>query len=124
MTDRGGAAKLAASMRVLTQFARPGLRLAEPVTTVDGVPVLGRGTVLSRRHLRTLYDAGVRVVTVDDEPDMSPWEGVLEPDAFLAALEARFEPVAADRRMTALKDAVREVYLEFLAALPDTAERG
>lgn len=111
-------------MRVLTQFARPGLRLAAPIVTAEGLPVLGRGTVLTRRHLRGLYDGGVRVVTVEDEPDISPWESVLAPDVFLRGLALRFEPVAGDRRMTALHDAVRDIYLEFLDSLPEKVERG
>src|SRR5688572_25272580 len=111
-------------MRLLTQFARPGLHLAEPVVTADGLPVLGRGTILSRRHLRTLYDAGVRIITVVDEPDLAPWEAVLTPDAYLQALEARFSTVHGDRRMDALHDAVRDIYLEFLGNLPETADRG
>jgi hypothetical protein len=111
-------------MRILTQFARAGLTLAEPVVTVDGLPLLGRGTVLSHRHLRALYRAGVRAIQVVDDPDLSPWESVPTPDAFLRALEARFEPVAGDRRMAALKDAVRDVYLEFVASLSEVADRG
>lgn len=110
-------------MRILTQFARPGLRLAQPVETIDGLPLLGRGTELTRRHLRTLYEAGVRLITVADDPDLSPWESVPEIDAFLAALEDRFEPVAGDRRMAHLKDAVREVYVDFLLGLRERADR-
>lgn len=102
------------SIRLLTHVARPGARLAAPVMTPDGLPLLGRGTILAARHLAALNDLGVRTVEVEDDPRLGPWETVPEPEAWLQALESRFAPVAADRRMLALKDAVREVYLEYL----------
>lgn len=108
------------SVRVLTHIARPGVRLAVPVLTDDGKPLLGRGTVLAARHLGMLADLGVRTVEVEEDPRIGLWEMVPEPDAWLAALEERFATVSTDRRMVALKDAVREVYLDYLQSL----ERG
>ena len=98
-------------------MARPGVRLAQPVLSADGLPLLGRGTVLAARHLGVLNDLGVRTVEVEDDPRIGTWEIVPEPEAWLAALEARFFTVFADRRMMAMKDAVREVYLEYLQTL-------
>lgn len=105
------------SVRLLTHVARPGARLASPVMTPDGLPLLGRGTILGARHLAVLTDLGVRTVEVEDDPRLGLWEVVPEPEAWLAALESRFSTVAADRRMMALKDAVREVYLEYLGSV-------
>jgi hypothetical protein len=105
------------SVLLLTHVARPGARLARPVLTPDGLPLLGRGTVLGARHLGLLNDMGVRTVEVEDDPRLGPWEVVPEPDAWLSALEARFSTVSTDRRMVAMKDAVREVYLEYLRAV-------
>ncbi len=102
------------SVRVLTHIARAGLRLAAPVLTPDGLPLLGRGTVLAARHLSMLNDMGVRTVEVENDPRLGMWEVVPEPDVWLVALEARFSTVAHDRRMMALKDAVKEVYLDYL----------
>ena len=107
-------------MRVQTSMAREGLRLAQAVISWDGKILMGRGTRLERRHLVQLYDAGVRVLEVEDDAAVEPWEELLEADAFLKALEARFEPVRRDRRMGQLKGAVRDVYLGFLREL----ERG
>lgn len=102
------------SVRVLTHVARAGVRLAQPVLTPDGLPLLGRGTVLAARHLSLLNDMGVKTVEVENDPRLGLWEVVPEPDAWLAALEARFATVTHDRRMVALKDAVRDVYLDYL----------
>ena len=104
-------------VRLLTHIARPGARLAVPVLTPDGLPFLGRGTVLGARQLAALNDMGVRTVEVEDDPRLGLWEVAPEPDAWLAALESRFLTVQADRRMTALKDAVREVYLDYLKSV-------
>lgn len=104
-------------MRILTHFARPGLVLALPVTTKDGMPLLGRGTRLTQRHLRALYDDGVRTIDVDPEESLGSWDEIPEVPAFLRALETRFAPVAADRRMAEMKDAIRDVYLDYLAEI-------
>lgn len=104
-------------MRVLTALAPPDLILSRAITTADGMPLVGRGTRLRRRYLRMLHDEGVRVLECEDDPRVDPWIRIPEPDAYLRALDARFEPVEGDRRMMALKDAVRTVYLDFLDGL-------
>ncbi len=104
-------------MRVQTSMCHEGLRLAVAVCGPDGKLVLGKGTRLERRHLVELYDMGVQVVEVDDDVAIEPWEEVPEAHAFLRALDERFSTVAEDRRMTQLKDAVRDVYLDFLLDL-------
>lgn len=104
-------------MRVQTSMAKEGLRLATAVTGPDGKLLLGRGTRLERRHLVELYDMGVRVLEVEDDVTVEPWEEVPEPAGFLRALDQRFSSVSGDRRLAHLKDAVREVYLDFLLEL-------
>ncbi len=106
-------------MRVLTQLVRPGMELARAVVTPDGLPLLGRGTVLSRRHLRSLYIDGVRVLDVVDDGTLEAWERLPEVSAYGAALDARFAPVADDRRMQILKRAVKRVYVDFLLRIED-----
>jgi hypothetical protein len=104
-------------MRMLVPMARPGVRLGEAVLSADGLPLFGRGTELTRRHLRLMHEAGVRSVEVAPDPSIEPWQTVPETDAFLRALNERFAPVESDRRMMALKEAVRDVYLDFLLEL-------
>jgi hypothetical protein len=106
-------------MRILTQLARPGVTLAQAVVTADGLPLFGKGTQLTRRHLRSLYEDGVRVLRVVDDGTMEDWETVPEVPAYAAALDARFERVADDRDMQALKRAVKRVYVDFLLELED-----
>jgi len=64
-----------------------------------------------------LHDEGIKVVECEDDPRVEPWQRLPEPDAWLEALDARFRPVERDRRMMALKDAVKSVYLDFLIDL-------
>lgn len=104
-------------MRVQTSMCHEGLRLLVAVPGPDGKLLLGKGTRLERRHLVELYEMGVRVVEVEDDVSVEPWEEVPEAPAFLRALDERFEPVAGDRRMMQLKEAVRDVYLDFLLDL-------
>lgn len=104
-------------MRILLPMARPGVRLEQAVTSADGLPLLGRGTELARRHLRSLHEAGVRVVDVVPEPPVEPWQALPTADEWLRELDARFAPVEGDRRMVALKEAVRDVFLDFLIDL-------
>jgi len=104
-------------MRILTALAPPGLILARAITTPDGMPLVGRGTRLSRRYLRMLHDEGVRVIDCEEDHRVEPWIRIPEADAYLQALDARFEPVSSDRKMLALEDAVRGVYLDFLDGL-------
>ena len=105
------------TMRVLIYLARPALRLAEPIVTSDGMPLLGRGTRLTRRHLRRLYQTGVRIVEVDHDPDLNPWETIPSAAEYLEALDARFAPVAKNRHMMRLKETVCRVYLDHLKKL-------
>lgn len=101
-------------MRILTALARPGFVLEDAVITSDGMPLLGRGTRLTRRYLRMLHAEGIRVLDVVDDDSIESWERLPTPDQFLRQLDARFQPVERDRRTMALKDGVRAVYLDFL----------
>lgn len=104
-------------MRILTALARPGLELEDAVITADGMPLLGRGTRLRRRHLLMLHAEGIPVLEVVDDERIESWERLPTPDMFLRQLDARFRPVERDRRTMAFKDAVRAVYLDFLREL-------
>lgn len=104
-------------MRILTALAPPNLIAAEAITTDDGLPLVGRGTRLGRRYLRMLHDEGVAVLDCEDDPRVEPWIRIPEVDDYLRTLDARFRPAEGDKRMMALKDAVRGVYLDFLDGL-------
>jgi hypothetical protein len=108
---------LAAAMRILTDLARSGLELARPVTSDDGMPLLGRGTRLSERHLCHLHAAEVRVIDVADDGTVEDWEHLPTMDGFVDALDRRFAAHGAQRRMEVLKRAIRKTYLDFLLDL-------
>ena len=104
-------------MRILTPLAKPGLELAKPSISPDGKPLFGRGTRLARRHLRLLHEEGVRVLEVKSDVRVESWERIPDVDEFIRGLEDRFSTVEGDRRMDALKQAVQNVYLDFLFEL-------
>ncbi len=110
-------------MRVQTAMAREGLRLAEAIPDRDGRLLFGRGTELTQRRLVELYTMGVRVLEVEDDATIEPWEEAPEVDAWRQALEARFERVSRDKRMTALKTAVADVYEDFLLDLEASVDK-
>ncbi len=103
-------------MRVLTPLARPGLQLAEAINA-DGMPLFGKGTRLTRRYLRTLHDEGVRALKVEPDARIERWERVPDVNEFVTTLEQRFEEVKSDARMMLFKQAVADVYLDFLFEL-------
>jgi hypothetical protein len=103
-------------MRVLTPLARPGLRLAKPII-VDGRPLLGKGTALTRRYLRSLYSEGVHLLEVEPDARVQTWEQVPDVNEFVTELERRFSQVQSDPRMMMVKQAVADVYLDFLFEL-------
>jgi hypothetical protein len=89
------------------------LRLAKAISA-GGLPLFGKGTRLTRRYLRTLHDEGVRLVEVEPDAQVERWERVPDVNEFVMALEERFAEVKSDPRMRILKQAVADVYLDFL----------
>lgn len=104
-------------MRILTALAPPGVVASRAIAGLDGMPLVGRGTRLSQRYLRMLHDEGIRVIECEDDDRVEQWQRLPEVDAWLTALDQRFRPVESDRRMMALKDAVKSVYVDFLLDL-------
>lgn len=101
-------------MRIITAFAKPGLKLASAVCDPDGKPVMGKGTVLTRRRLAWLWEMEVSSIVVEHDPDVPDWAIVRRPEQYLRELKARFARVDGDKRMTRMKEAVRDTYLDFL----------
>jgi len=100
-------------MRILTPLARPGLQLAKAIN-VGGKPLFGKGTRLTRRHLRILHDEGFRALEVEPDARVERWERVPDVNEFVTTLEERFAEVAAEPRMKLFKQAVADIYLDFL----------
>ena len=107
------------AVRILTPLAQPGLILSRSVTAPGGKLLFGRGTVLTRRYLRVLHEEGLRVLDVENDTRIEPWERVPDVDEFVRGLEARFSRVKDDKRMGVLKQAIQGVYLDFLFELED-----
>ena len=74
---------------------------------------------MSRRHLQALHEEGVRVLDVQPDPRIEEWERIPDVDGFVRSLEHRFANVAKDRRMDVIKQAIKDVYLDFLFELGD-----
>jgi hypothetical protein len=78
------------AVRIHLQFATPQMRLARPITDVNGRLVAGVGTMLSARVVRVLRHMAVQSVLVEDAATLSAWEKVQTADEELAALRERF----------------------------------
>ena len=100
-------------MRVLTPLAKTGLILDAAVLS-EGQLLFGKGTRLTRRYLRVLHEEGIRFINVEGDVRIEPWERVPEVDEFVRQLDLRFADTENDRRMKMLKQAVKDVYLDFL----------
>jgi hypothetical protein len=78
------------AVRIHLQFATPQMRLARPITDVNGRLVAGVGTALSSGVVRVLRHMAVQTVLVEDAGNVSAWEKVQTASEELAALRARF----------------------------------
>ena len=101
-------------MRILTSLAKPGLVLSANAVSSAGDILLGSGTTLTRAFLRALHEEGVTVLEVEDDPRVEPWEKVPEVDDVVRGLEARFNSVKNHEQMALLRQAVQDVYLDFI----------
>ena len=106
-------------MRILTLLAQPGLVLAKPVLSGDGLPLVGVGTQLSHRHLRLIYDEGIAVLHVEPDRRIASWQELPDVDGFIGRLDERFAFVEDDPLMNVMKQAVKNVYLEYLFEMED-----
>ncbi|MFN3201860.1 MAG: hypothetical protein ACE366_25875 [Bradymonadia bacterium] len=98
-------------MPVYTHLTPPGFALAEAAYAADGALIFGRGTTLTPRHLTALIEEGVTLIEVEPtgaQPEIPPWIEAPELSRWLEDLERRFERVKGDRRMNALKQALRK----------------
>jgi hypothetical protein len=78
------------AVRIHLQFATPQMRLARPISDVNGRLVAGVGTVLSASVLRVLRSMAVQSVMVEDAADVEPWQQVRTIEEEQAALARRF----------------------------------
>lgn len=78
------------AVRIHLQFATPQMRLARPITDVNGRLVAGLGTTLSAGVVRVLRHMAVQTVLVEDAGEVASWEQVISAAEELAALRARF----------------------------------
>jgi hypothetical protein len=78
------------AVRIHLQFATPQMRLARPISDVNGRLVAGVGTILSAGVLRVLRSMAVQNVMVEDLGEVGPWQQVRTVEDEQAALVKRF----------------------------------
>jgi len=107
--------------RIALENARPGQILARKIQRADGALLAGQGTAVSEGLLRMLVRLNIESIVIEEEIKLSPEE--LE-DIFQTRqteITARFERVADQPLMGALKNALidqaRRARDESLAAL-------
>ncbi len=83
---------------------RPGMVLAEPVFTGQGVLLLGKGVVLTEKNIWVLKSWGVRALSVEaDEAERAGGDGMPSPsDSLEDELRRKFGDTLEDEIMTEL----------------------
>ena len=79
--------------------------------------MLGKGTRLSRRYLLAIHEEGIRILDVVNDTSIEPWTRVPDVDGFVRELDVRFAGAERDPRMGVIKQAIKDVYLDFLFEL-------
>ena len=103
-------------MRVLTPLVKPGQKLKKPIMS-DGQLLFGAGTEMSRRYLRVIHEEGIRVVELETDPAVGDWEIIPTVDQYVRSLDERFNSHQRNKKMKSLKQAIKDVYLDFLFEL-------
>lgn len=84
------------AVRVLLQFAKPTMRLTNPIWDRDGKPAAGRGSYLRDGMVRMLRDMELLSVVVEAPDEPPPWETIRDLGQQLLELEERFDGDQAD----------------------------
>ena len=106
-------------MRILTLLAQSGLVLLRPVSSKDGLPLVGAGTRLTRRHLKIIHEEEIDVLHVEADGQVASWQELPDVNGFIQKLDERFTFVEDDPLMNVMKQAVKNVYLQFLFEMED-----
>ena len=91
---------------ILIDMAKPGDRLATPVTNDKGMLILPKGAQLTMGMLDSLRRRGIVEVTVEGHDPNAPPPKTTE--EFLADLEGRFEGLESNATMMSIKSYARE----------------
>ena len=97
----------------------PAAAMAAASVPTATVPLVGVGTQLSHRHLRLIYDEGITVLHVEPDRRIASWQELPDVDGFIGRLDERFAFVEDDPLMNVMKQAVKNVYLEYLFEMED-----
>jgi hypothetical protein len=81
----------------------PGMILAKPIMTPNGMVMLGEGTVLTEKWVERIQDMGIPSVLIDGPPVQT----ISREDA-LANLDTRFALVESKPFMNSIKKIVKE----------------
>lgn len=81
----------------------PGMILAKPIMTANGMVMLGEGTELTEKWVERIQDMEIASVFIDGPPVQT-----ISKEQALAELEARFALVEGKPYMSSIKKLVRE----------------
>lgn len=94
------------AVRVLLQFAKPTMRLAEPIWDIEGKPAAGQGSYLRESMVRMLRRMDLLSVVVEDTEDLPPWETVRPLEQDLLEMEERFADTPKAKPVNAIRAAI------------------
>jgi hypothetical protein len=81
----------------------PGMILAKPIMTPNGMVMLGEGTELSEKWIERIQDMEIASIFIDGPPIQT-----ISREEALANLEARFTLVEGNPYMNSIKKLVKE----------------
>jgi len=81
----------------------PGMILAKPIMTPNGMVMLGEGTVLTEKWIERIQDMQIPSIFIDGPPVQT-----VPKEEALADLDARFALVEAKPYMNSIKKIVKE----------------
>jgi hypothetical protein len=106
------------AVRIHLQFVTPQMRLARPISDVNGRLVAGVGTILSAGVLRVLRSMAVQSVMVEDAGELESWQQVRTVAEEQAALAERFAGETVTAPLAEIQAAIAR-HLERRAATAD-----
>lgn len=95
--------------RIPISLAADGMVVARPIPNADdptGMPICGKGVVLTESLIERLRDRGIQALTVEGHPVAVEGEASLE--ELLALLDRRFRRVETDPLMKRVKEMFRK----------------
>ena len=93
-------------MRIRSFYAKPGMKLANPVYAESGGLIAGVGSRLTVKLIRTIKADGVRSIDIEHFDELYSWEKIKSEDDIAQELKTRFKHCRGSKFNEMLKSVV------------------